>query len=182
MVLVFSKDDWLQERIRDRAQRAEGFAEWSATHPLEADIWLAFCGYADLAFEAMLVRGDTQELRRCASCMAKLASWISIPPSGTQEEQEKWFQFLRNAGMPIEQAIDQASTPSKRAKGRPVSSRRPATLALEQKRQSPDRRWTWMELANNFCECTKPHHDSFCRDNLRQQVRLLEETLKRLGV
>jgi hypothetical protein len=176
----FSKEDWFQERIRDRAERQEGFAAWRLKYPIQARLWLGFCTYADLAFEAMFTRGDVQELSRCTSVMAELATWIASPDPGTQADRERWFKVLLDAGLPIGQALQQATAPEKRAKGRPVSKRRLATLALEAKELAPD--LSWMQLAMKFCDCSKRPHDEKCRDRLRQEIRILQKTLEEWGV
>ncbi len=177
--LDFSKDDWLQERIRERAERQEGFAEWRATHPLQARLWLGFCGYADSAFEAILMRNDVRALQRSASAMSELASWIAEDRRPSAQDIEEAFRRCVEAGWPIDQAAELFQPPKKKL-GRPVSNRWPVMLALEQRMQNPE--LSWMQLAVDFCRCGQPKHEYACRERIRQQAMVLDEMLNRLGV
>src|ERR1700704_3361876 len=75
--LCLSKEDWVKQGIRERAQGEAGFDDWKSTHPIQARIWLAYCEYADRAFEAMFIRWDLEAFTRHVRSMRELASWIS---------------------------------------------------------------------------------------------------------
>jgi hypothetical protein len=175
-----------EQRFRERAESEAAFIAFRAEHPLKARVWLAYLESIDCAFEAILTRGDAQEFERCASRSLKLASCLGQPISGVHAKQEKHSElekrldFLIKSGLPVGLALHLAE-PLKQRKGRPVSKRVVATLALE-KRLQDQKGWSWMRLATQFCECKKERHDSHCQQRLRQEVRLLQKTLKELGV
>jgi len=179
--LDFSKEDWLGQRIRERAEGQEGFAEWRASNPLQARLWLGFCEYADSAFGAMLLRNDELALQSSASAMSELASWITDDRRGSAQDIEEAFRRCLEAGWPIEQAATLLQPPKTKKKlGRPVSNRWPVMLALERRMQNP--KLSWMQLAVDFCRCDKPKHEFACRERIRQQAMVLDEMLNRLGV
>jgi hypothetical protein len=179
--LDFSKEDWLRERFRDRAERQPEFAEWRLAHPLQAAIWLSFCGYADAAVESVLVSWDPEGLKRSAAAMSELSTWLTNNCAQTQESLHDTFLQLLNAGLSPEQAFELAQPlrPKKR-KGRPVSNRRPVLLAIEHQLLNPP--VSWMQLALKSCQCGKQKHDTACRNRLRVQAGNLKKMLTRLGV
>jgi hypothetical protein len=182
--LDFSKEDWFKERFRDRAERQEGFAHWRVDHPLQARVWLGYCGYADSAFEAMFTARDVEAFKRSASAMSELASWVSDDRLQAVGNIDEIFQEYLRAGLPVQHAIDLAQKPGKKKRGRPVSNRWPIMLALEhwmQIKDTQDHDLSWMQLAIRFCRCGKQHNER-CRNRLRQQVMVLERKLLDLGV
>lgn len=183
--LDFTKEDWLKERIRDRAARADGFKDFETEHPLQARIWLAFCNHADAAFEAMFTRWDVDAFSRAASAMAELATWISDDRLATVQSADEVFQKHVRDGVPVGHAIEIAEKPQKKKHGRPISNRWPVMLALEhwrKVRERGNRDLSYMQLAVLFCRCGKPNHDERCRDRLRKQMIVLERKLTALGV
>jgi len=177
----FSKEEWLRERIRDRAERQPGLAAWRAAHPLQAEIWLAFCGYADSAFESMLIHRDADTFERSTAAMAELSTWLTNSSPQPGESAEETFRQFLSAGMPAEYAFALTQVRPKKRRGRPVSNRRPVLLAVEQKTLCPQ--LSWMTLATEYCQCRKRSHDNVrCRDRLRIQAMELDEMLTRLGV
>ena len=176
----FSKEEWLRERIRDRAERQPDFAEWRTSHPLQAEIWLAFCGYADSAFESMLIHPDADAFQRSTAAMAELATWLTNSSPQLHDNVQETFQQFLDAGFPAEYAFALSQVRPKKRRGRPVSNRRPVLLAVEQKILFPH--LSWMTLATEVCPCRKGAHDLQCRDRLRIQAMELDEMLTRLGV
>jgi len=178
--LGFSREEWLRQRIRDGAERQPGFSGWRTEHPLQARIWLAYCGYADSAFESMFMGWDVDAFQRSASAMAELASWLTnVSPQIEENLQETFRQFL-NAGVPAEHAFALSQVRPKKRRGRPVSNRLPVLLAAEHQLLHP--KLSWMRLAMKFCPCREPRHSLKCRNRLRIQARALKEMLTRLGV
>jgi hypothetical protein len=62
-------------------------------------------------------------------------------------------------------------------RGRPITKRQIATQALEKQMLEPERKWSYRELAQLFCNCGKGKHDQSCAQNLRQSMMQLKKLL-----
>ena len=175
----FSKEEWLQERIRDRAERQPEFAAWRKEHPLQACIWLAFCGYADAAFEANLSNLDTAAARHAAVGMSELASWLITPGAPCDFDAGEKFRDLLAQGLSPELAFELSRFPPQKKRGRPVSNRRAVLLAVEDRLRDPN--LSWMQLAIKHCKCGEAKHTDHCKQRIRIQAIELKAMLKRLG-
>ena len=180
-MFVFPKtlEEWLDASATDRLQHDPVFAEYCAHHPLRARILLAFCINFDAGFKAS-ERGDIRAADQSSAAMAELVSWLSDDEPQTDEAPSDTVARLVREGFSIEEAFNMNAKLHQRGRGRPVSNRLPALLALEQRMYS-DPRPSWMRLAIRFCRCPKTNHDHPCKERLRQQSRILENTLRRLG-
>lgn len=176
--MSFSKEDWLQERFRNRVARAPGFSQWSQQHPIRSRVWLGFCRYADLAFESALCCWDVGEFNRHALAMSELASWLTNAKSPTETSIQSFRQYIE-AGLTPEQAHELASCRQAKRRGRPITARSWVLETYEQRVLNP--RLSWMQLAIKFCPC-RNEHTVRCRERLRQQAIQLETMLTRLGV
>jgi hypothetical protein len=67
----------------------------------------------------------------------------------------------------------------RKKRGRPITRGPIAVRALQLK---VDKKWPWMRIANEVCDCSKGSHDGYCRDNIRQSVAALEKLITRCGL
>jgi hypothetical protein len=74
-----------------------------------------------------------------------------------------WKVFIEKAG--------------KKKRGRPVTKRQIAIEAYEKQLLEPKRKWSYRQLAQQFCNCDKPKHDAQCGENLRQAIMQLKKVL-----
>lgn len=155
------------------------FAEGQARAPVEARILMGFCRYFDSGYEAFQC-GDSEAAERCSDAMKELVSWLSQGPAQTDAKPAEFVErLIRREGFSLNEALDMHARLSRRGKGRPVSSRRAALDALEYR--GAHAKATYKELAERFCRCGKREHTS-CAQTLRQQMRLLRQTMHDLGV
>ncbi len=176
------KQDHSRVSIRAQAEAVEGFGAFRRENPLAARIWCGICAWFDRLYEARETRnfGLAEE---CGSNISELASW-SNPPSelSVDVDHAATIQLLLQAGASSSD-VRSLTQPVKRPRGRPVSARYAAMLALQQRMLFPRSRETsWKGLTQRFCRCGSNVHDLNCQDRLRRQVKLLEAELVRLGV
>jgi hypothetical protein len=90
--------------------------------------------------------------------------------------------LMRQAGFSEDFLQDSIELLTKKRQGRPKTARESAILALEKKTREPDRKWSWRELAQQFCTCKKSNHDMYCRERIRQSTKSLERLLLKFGL
>jgi hypothetical protein len=64
-----------------------------------------------------------------------------------------------------------------RPRGRPITKRKIVIQALERQILEPERKWSYRQLAQLFCNCGKGKHDASCGQSLRQSMMQLKRLL-----
>jgi hypothetical protein len=83
--------------------------------------------------------------------------------------------MLRQAGAPEKVCKEMIARAGKMSKGRPVTKRPIAIMALEKQLLEPERKWSYRVLAQQFCNCAKDKHDNECAQSLRQAMIALKK-------
>jgi hypothetical protein len=135
----------------------------------------------EAAFRASM-SGDATELERLLTEVTELGSWFADgkPITWTYEQLARANEERLDQGWPEQWAMYATDLMRKKPRGRPQGNRFAALLALEQRQKDGG---SWTRLATHFCWCSKEAHNGHsCREQVRQQCMVLEETLRRLGV
>lgn len=129
-----------------------------------------------------IVLGDAPRFKQLAAEVSELGSWFGDGPVvWTDEQVAREFKNNLEYGWPAEWALKAMELMRQKQRGRPTGNRRAALLALEHRQKNSGSSWSL--LARRFCWCPKHAHDNHsCREQVRQQCRVLEEMLDRLGV
>jgi len=92
-------------------------------------------------------------------------------PFSSPEASNPEFDFAPQLSLLLREA-------KRRLKGRPVTKRSTAVLALELSLAGH----TWRELAQKLCDCKRTRHDEDCEDRLYAQVKHLKRLCKKHSI
>ena len=107
----------------------------------------------------------------------EILDWI-IPQQPTPFELAlKMATVFRQAGVAEDECKKLVSGSGRRRKGRPVTKRAVAIIALEKQLLEPERNWSYRQLAQQLCNCEKKVHDNLCGQSLRQSMLQLKKLL-----
>jgi hypothetical protein len=101
-----------------------------------------------------------------------------IPEPRTDEGIEAYALLLMKHGVSVMEA---AAMAKQKPRGRPATKRDLAIRCLELRLEDP-KKWTWRQLATDFCDCGSRRHNRNCQEAVRKEVGLLNRLLKRLHI
>lgn len=107
----------------------------------------------------------------------EILEWI-IPRQPTPFDLAlKLANVMRQAGVSEDECKKIISKAGRRGKGRPITKRAIAIVALEKQLLEPERNWSYRQLAQRLCNCEKEIHDHQCGQSLRQNMIPLKKLL-----
>jgi hypothetical protein len=123
-------------------------------------------------------RMTINEMHTVLAEVSEIMDWIHPQQEPTSlDTAMKIAAMLRSANAPdkiIKETLDRTG---KRDKGRPVTKRPIAILALEKQLLEPERNWSNQQLTQQFCNCGKDTHDNNCAQSMRQTIIKLKKVL-----
>ncbi len=119
------------------------------------------------------------EVYRLAKELAELASWF-CPPAKPRPDLEtiEIANRAAQAGWSASEALDLAKKSQNRPRGRPITKRLVAVHCYELHLTNPQK-WSWMRLAQKYCDCGAAQHEEKCSGRIQRQVRHLKLLLRK---
>lgn len=161
----------------EEIEHDSAFAVYADNHPVRGAIVRA----AFERLDAMQDMTDPQRFIRLAGEFGELTSWLNDGTIAvTETDVANSLTENLKCGWPVEMALSYADLQRKRAAHRPRGDRLTIVMVIEEKMANP--KTSWAALARRFCKCERRSHDFKCRERIRQQARVLANTLERLNV
>ena len=130
---------------------------------------------------ANAIKAKAVQCKKLAEDVNELMGWIFPPREPMSFDRAvSVAQGMRDFGIPEDLVKWSLKVAQQRDIGRPPAMRMVSIKAIEIKQAEPSK--SWMYLATKLCPCSKPKHDSQCRENLRQAVYYLRAFLTKHGV
>jgi len=108
----------------------------------------------------------------------KIINWL-FPDVAASLEDAKFLCFLKDSGFSVQKIEELRADAQKRRRGRPVSGRNAALVALGIRLRQPEK--SFSEIAQHVCRCGRSTHGQSCARNLMRQARLIREFLRNHG-
>jgi len=108
----------------------------------------------------------------------KILNWL-FPNLAASLEDAKFLRWLNNCGFSVQKIEELRADAQKRRRGRPVSGRHAALLALSIRFRHPEK--SFREIAQQVCHCARSIHGQICARNLMREARLIKAFVRRHG-
>jgi len=108
----------------------------------------------------------------------KILSWLFPDPAASLEDG-KFLLFLKDCGFSVQKIEELRVDAQKRHRGRPVSGRNAALVALRIRFRHPEK--SFREIAQQVCRCGHSSHGQSCARNLMREARLIKAFLRKHG-
>jgi len=160
-------------------KRVPAFLELGGEHNESRPDPLAIL-YAILGRLASQIRRADDEGRDVTTLIRerwKVVNWL-VPDRGCDLDA-KTLRGLRDFGLSVEQIEAHRAEMQRRRRGRPVTQRYAAVMALREQLRSPEK--IRAEIAAQVCRCSRKTHGKDCVADLWAEVRRLKRYLEQYG-
>jgi hypothetical protein len=156
-------------------------AEQTKLKPGESVLLEAAKRLTDAACALLRQHPITKEnLERVHQATRLLEELLTFAPSSDPQVSRTELEAGRDAleKLTSAQEADETLLMAGIRRGRLVVRRHVAAIALGAKKRNP--RLTRLELAQQFCACSKAHHSKSCAERLRRDIQRLNELIRRI--